>query len=170
MSHEHDISVAPAPDMTSAGPRRAQAQQAARTILVVDDDRVVAQLLADGLATAGHAAIVTQSANEAWQVLQDRDDIGVVVSDIHMPGNTGLDLALKVVAELEDARAAAVILITGHATAEDAAAAIRLGAAEFLRKPFRLGELIGAVETALEKARHRRRGAVKGAENTVRSD
>lgn len=137
----------------------APAQQAALVILVVDDDRVLGQLLADGLTIMGHAAIVAKSAKEAWQILQDRDDIGVVVSDIRMPGSNGLDLALKVVARLDDARAASVVLITGHATTEDAAAATRLGAAEFLRKPFRLGDLVSAVEKALEKARQRRSGA-----------
>lgn len=149
---------APDPHTPAAKPSSAQAQQDALTILVVDDDRVLGQLLADGLTVMGHAAIVTQSAKEAWQILQDRGDIGVVVSDIRMPGNNGLDLALKVVAGLSDARAASVVLITGHATTEDAAAAMRLGAAEFLRKPFRLGDLISAVEKALEKARRRRSG------------
>ena len=137
----------------------ATAAPAALTILVVDDDRVVGQLLADGLAVMGHAVAVTQSAKEAWQMLQDRHDIGVVVSDIRMPGGNGLELAIEVVARLEDARAAAVVLITGHATIEDAAAAMRLGAVDLLSKPCRLGELVSAVDKALDKARERRSGA-----------
>jgi DNA-binding NtrC family response regulator len=126
---------------------------------VVDDDRVVGQLLADGLAVMGHAVAIAKSAKEAWQILQERDDIGVVVSDIYMPGSNGLDLALEVVTRREDARAASLVLITGHATIEDADVAMRLGATELLRKPCRLGDLVSAVEKALDKARKRRSGA-----------
>ena len=137
----------------------AAASPATLTVLVVDDERVVGQLLADGLAVMGHAVAIAQSANEAWHMLQDRHDIGVVVSDIRMPGGNGLDLALDVATRLEDARAASIIFITGHATQEDAATAMRLGAAGFLRKPCRLAELVGAVEKGLEQARRRRNGA-----------
>lgn len=132
---------------------------AALTILVVDDDRVVGQLLADGLAVMGYAVATAHSVSEARDMLQARDDIGVVVSDVRMPGGNGLDLAQDVAARLDDARAASVILITGHATMEDAATATRLGAAGFLHKPCRLAELVGAVEKGLDKARKRRRGA-----------
>ena len=142
----------------------AAAPPAALTILVVDDERVVGQLLADGLAVMGHAVTVAHSAKEAWHILQHRHDIGVVVSDIHMPGGNGLDLALEVATKLEDARAASIILITGHATMEEAARAIGLGAADFLSKPCRLAELVGAVEKGLEKARRRRNGAQQAAE------
>ena len=145
-------------------PSGATVPPAALTVLVVDDDRVVGQLLADGLAVMGHAVAIAQSASQAWHMLQDRDDIGVVVSDIRMPGGNGLDLAHDVAARLEDARAASIVLITGHATQADAAAAMRLGAAGFLRKPCRLAELVGVVEKGLEKARRRRNGAQQAAE------
>lgn len=131
----------------------------ALTVLVVDDDRVLGQLLADGLALMGHPVAIAHSANEAWHMLQQRHDIGVVVSDICMPGSNGLDRALRVITELEDARAAAVVLITGHATADEAATAMRLGDGELLRKPCRLAELVGAVEKGLARARQRRRDA-----------
>lgn len=146
-------------DSPSAAERGAAASPAPLSILVVDDDRVVGQLLADGLAVMGHAVAVAQSAAEAWLLLQDRPDIGVVVSDIRMPGSTGLDLALDVLTRIEDARAASIILVTGHATREEAATALRLGATDVLSKPCRLVELVGAVRTGLETARRRRSGA-----------
>lgn len=130
----------------------------ALAVLVVDDDRVVGQMIADGLVAMGHSAVNAHSADEARLMLQDRHDIGVVVSDIRMPGRDGLSLALDITATLGDARAASVILITGHATIEEVEAALRQGAIEFLRKPCRLAELVGAVERGLDKAR-RRRGA-----------
>ena len=151
-------------DSQSVAQPGAAAPPAPLSILVVDDDRVVGQLLAEGLAVMGHAVAVAQSADEAWHALQDRPDIGVVVSDIRMPGSTGLDLALDVVTRIEDARAASIILVTGHATREEAATALRLGATDVLRKPCRLAELVSAAEKGLEKARSRRSGAQRAAE------
>ena len=151
-------------DSQSVAQPGAAAPPAPLSILVVDDDRVVGQLLAEGLAVMGHAVAVAQSANEALHLLQDRHDIGVVVSDIRMPGNTGLDLALEVATRIEDARAASIILITGHATREEAATALRLGATAVLSKPCRLAELVGAVEKGLETAHRRRSGAQHAAE------
>lgn len=146
-------------DSASAAEPGAAASPALLSILVVDDDRVVGQLLADGLAVMGHAVAVAQSAAEAWHLLQDRPDIGVVVSDIRMPGSNGLDLAREVATRIEDARAASIILVSGHATREEAATALRLGATDVLSKPCRLAELVGAVKKGLETARRRRSGA-----------
>lgn len=146
-------------DARSAAQPGAAAPPAPLSILVVDDDRVVGQLMADGLAVMGHSVAVAQSAAEAWHLLQGRPDIGVVVSDIRMPGNTGLHLTLEVATRIEDARAASIILVTGHATRDEAATALRLGATDVLSKPCRLADLVGAVEKGLEQARSRRSGA-----------
>lgn len=132
-------------------------------VLVVDDDRVVGHLLADALVTQGHTVAIAHSADEALCTLQERPDIGVVVSDLRMPGGDGLGLAHDVAARLEDARAVSTVLITGHATIEDEATARRLGAIALLRKPCRLAELAGAVEQGLATARRRRGGAGGGA-------
>lgn len=151
------VAVDPAP--ASAAQADATPQPGALAVLVVDDDRVVGQMMADGLVAMGHAVVTAHSADEARLVLQHRHDIGVVVSDIRMPGRDGLALALDVASELEDARAAAMVLITGHATAKEVDAAMRQGAAEFLRKPCRLADLVGAVERGMAKARTRRGNA-----------
>lgn len=132
------------------------ASRGALVILVVDDDHVVGRMMADGLAAMGYAVVLAHSADEAKVQLQTRHDIGVVVSDIRMPGRDGLALALDVTAKLEDARAASTVLVTGHATIKEVDAAIRLGIVEFLRKPCRLRELVDAVERGLETARKHR--------------
>lgn len=115
--------------------------------------------MADGLAAMGHSVVNAQSAEEARLLLLNRHDIGVVVSDVRMPGGDGLALALDVTENLGDARAASVVLITGHATIEEVDTAFRQGAVDFLRKPCRLAELVGAVERGLDTARRRRGGA-----------
>ncbi len=129
------------------------------SVLVVDDDFVLARQLADGLAALGQRCITAHSVAEARRILGQRDDIGVVVSDIRMPGGDGLELALHIADTLEEPRAASAVLITGHATLEDAATAIRSGVADFLRKPFRLAELAMAVERSMALAEARRQRA-----------
>ena len=130
-------------------------------VLVVDDDLTLARLLGDGLRAVGHSVEVTHSAAAARQIVMARADIGVVVSDIRMPGGDGLDLALELAAMVEELRAVSVVLITGHATIEDVARAVRTGAADFLRKPCRLSELAQAVERGMAKARARRESAMR---------
>lgn len=148
------VAAAPAPGWSSD--TNGALQRGALAILVVDDDRVVGQMIADGLAAMGHAVLTALSAGEARLLLQERHDIGVVVSDIRMPGCDGVALALDVATQLGDARAASTVLITGHATAQEVQEAIQKCAADFLPKPCRLSELLGAVERGLDKARTRR--------------
>ena len=128
-------------------------------VLVVDDDLVLARQLADGLAAVGQCCVTANCSADARRILGQRDDIGVVVSDIRMPGGDGLELALHIANALEERRAASAVLITGHATLEDAATAIRTGVADFLRKPFRLMELAMAVERSMALAQGRRHRA-----------
>lgn len=125
-------------------------------VLVVDDDGVLARQVADGLSALGQHCITAHCSADARRILEQRDDIGVVVSDIRMPGGDGLDLALYIANTLEEQRAASAVLITGHATVEDAATAIRCGVTDFLRKPFRLMELAMAVERSMALAQERR--------------
>ena len=125
-------------------------------VLVVDDDLALARQLADGLAALGHPCVIAHCSADARRTMGQRDDIGVVVSDIRMPGGDGLELALHIANAVGEHRAASTILITGHATLEDAATAIRTGVADFLRKPFRLTELAVAVERSMALAQGRR--------------
>jgi FixJ family two-component response regulator len=132
-------------------------------VLVVDDDLVLARQLADGLTAVGQQCLTAHSSADARRILEQRADIGVVVSDIRMPGGDGLELALHITQALEEQRAVSAVLITGHATLEYAATAIRSGVADFLRKPFRLLDLTMAVERSMALARERRLRARKQA-------
>lgn len=125
-------------------------------VLIVDDDLVLARQLADGLTALGQDCVIAHCSADARRTMGQRDDIGVVVSDIRMPGGDGLELALHIASAVGAQRAASTILITGHATLEDAATAIRTGVADFLRKPFRLTELAVAVERSMALAQGRR--------------
>lgn len=135
------------------------ANGAAIGVLVVDDEPVVAEQLAQGLAAHGLSTGFVHNATDALARLDADPAIGVVVTDIRMPGGDGLGLAQKILAQRPASAAVEVIIITGHATIEDATAAVRTGVADFLRKPFRLAEAVQAVTKAMARVVTQRQDA-----------
>jgi diguanylate cyclase (GGDEF)-like protein len=128
-------------------------------VLIVDDETFLAEELALGIGDAGLAVAVAHSAAEAERVLAQRPEILVVVSDIRMPGGDGLSLARRLLAQRAEAAAIELVVMTGHATVEDAAAAVRAGAFDFIRKPFSLAAMIDVVRRAHARAAGRRDAA-----------
>ncbi|WP_170979614.1 GGDEF and EAL domain-containing protein [Roseomonas sp. HF4] len=131
------------------------APEAVLGVLVVDDEPMVRDQIALALRRRGHAVSIAGSVAEATAVMALQDDIGVVVTDIRMPEEDGLSLARRVAGAPEPLRPE-VVLVTGHATIEDAASAVRIGVSDFLRKPLRAAELAEAVGAAMKRARARR--------------
>lgn len=129
--------------------------------LVVEDESAIAQQLVDGLTLSGFSVRAALSSADALSALEADADIAVVLTDIRMPGLDGLGLAHRVMQQRDDESAVEFVVMTGHATVEDAAAAIRSRASDFLQKPFRLAEAIRAVGAALERAAARRRSAAE---------
>ncbi len=125
-------------------------------VLVVDDDEDIVLNLAEGLEMNGHTVLTAHSVAQARAVMAGREDIGVVVTDIRMPGEDGLKLAQQIMTGRPDEAAIEVVVITGHATVQDAAAAIRLHVFDFLPKPFTIDDATQAVDRALARARSRR--------------
>jgi DNA-binding NtrC family response regulator len=110
-------------------------------ILVVDDERRFRHLYRQVLAQAGFRVSEAESAAEALEAIR-RDDPDLVVSDVRMPGGSGLDL-------LRTARAEATglpfLLVTAFADVRDAVEALKLGAVDYLPKPVDLDEFVVAV-------------------------
>jgi putative two-component system response regulator len=118
------------------------------SILVIDDESVVRMLVAEILETVGHEVAVADSAEQALALLDDRE-FDLVVSDVVMPGLSGLELLETV----QSRRASLpVILITGAGTYETLSQALTRGAAGLVTKPFAHAELQSAVAEALERA------------------
>jgi DNA-binding NtrC family response regulator len=128
-------------------------------ILVVDDDVELADTLTDHLLEQGYFAAKAYGGKEALDLLQERD-FHLVITDLKMPGMDGMEL-LRRVKGID--RKVSVVLITGYGTIETAVDAIKLGAYDFIQKPFQFNELQIVIEKALDRhSLARELGAFKG--------
>ncbi len=136
----------------------ASAVQPAR-ILIVDDDPIVADSLADFLRTQGHRVSSALDAAAALSLLDDSErppkdgakasePFAVVISDIALPRMNGLELLRRIAAEHPGV---AVIMLTAYGTIESAVQALRLGACDYLTKPVIDVELRLSLERALRQ-------------------
>jgi two-component system response regulator PilR (NtrC family) len=116
-------------------------------ILVVDDEQSMQEFLEILLQREGHDVVRCGSAREALIALE-HNDFDLVISDIRMPGISGLELLDRV---RELAPDTLVILITAHGSTESAVEAMKHGAYDYLTKPCSVDELRLVVEKALEK-------------------
>ncbi|MGB1012530.1 MAG: sigma-54-dependent transcriptional regulator, partial [Nannocystaceae bacterium] len=118
------------------------------TILVVDDEAAMTDLLAVDLRHAGYRPLVARSSDDALAIL-GREKVDVVVTDLRMPGRSGTELCREIV---QQHPSIPVILITGFGSMDAAIEAIRAGAYDFITKPFPFEKLQVALERALEHA------------------
>ena len=121
-------------------------------IWVVDDDRAVRFVLATALREAGFAVTAFAAAAEALDTLQREDPPALVVTDVRMPGDSGLLLLEKLKAAKPDLP---VIVMSAHTDVASTAGAFRGGAHEFLSKPFDLDEAVALVRRALPQRESR---------------
>ena len=117
-----------------------------RTILVIDDDPAMRDSLAFLLDVNGFSVTTHETAADFLDHF-GRSNVDCVVSDIRMPGMTGLDLVRKLKA---DAVACPVILMTGHGDVALAVEAMKAGAIDFIEKPFEDEVLLHAIRDALD--------------------
>jgi DNA-binding NtrC family response regulator len=122
------------------------------TILYVDDEPAIGLILEDTLERAGHSAVGAHNVPEALQALA-KGNIDLIISDFRMPGLTGLEFLELLQQEGYDVP---LIMLTGHATIEQAVAAIKAGAVDYITKPVRPEQLELSVAQALEVVRLRR--------------
>lgn len=115
------------------------------SILIVDDEREIAEILSD-LLSAEHDCVTAGSAEEALERLPERS-FRLVISDITMPGMSGLEMLPHV---KRNSPNTVVIMISGLQTVESAIDALRLGAFDYVMKPFDLRQVEAVVKRALE--------------------
>ncbi len=120
-------------------------------ILVVDDAPDTLEILDRNLASRGYKMFTSSNVTEAVQLL-DQVPIDLVITDLKMPEISGLDLVRHVRENLKNTR---IMMITGYASVDSAVEALKLGAEEYLAKPFTDDELYRAVEASLSKLKAR---------------
>ena len=118
-------------------------------VLVVDDDSLLRQLIADQLARAELDAVPVGSAKEALDILREAD-YDVVLLDIMMPGLSGLE-ALREIRQFEDPPE--VVMLTADTSLATGVEAMRHGAYDYLTKPATLDEMEAVIRKADEKRR-----------------
>jgi two-component system response regulator PilR (NtrC family) len=116
-------------------------------ILVVDDERSMQEFLEIFFRSEGYEVATAGDVDTALVHLEN-DEFDVVISDIQMPGRSGIDL---VHAAFELSPDSVVIMITAFASTETAITAMKEGAYDYVTKPFKVDELRIVVEKALEK-------------------
>jgi len=116
-------------------------------VLVVDDERSMQEFLEIFLRREGYDVQTASDVDTAIAQLES-DDFDLIITDMQMPGKTGLDLILEA---REVAPEAIVIVVTAFGTTDSAISAMKEGAYDYLTKPFKLDELRIVIEKALEK-------------------
>jgi DNA-binding NtrC family response regulator len=119
------------------------------SILVVDDEMGIRELLNEILSDEGHSVISAQNAQEARNA-RDNLEPDLVLLDIWMPDVDGVTLLKEW--STTGKLTMPVVMMSGHATIDTAVEATRIGAVNFLEKPIALQKLLKTVEQALEKS------------------
>jgi DNA-binding response OmpR family regulator len=121
----------------------------AHRILVVDDDRELREMISEIMVDAGFDIATAGSGEEALDVLRG-ETFDLVLLDMIMPGLGGQEILPLLKRQAPRTR---IIMITAFATVENAVAAMRKGADDYLTKPFKVDELLTTVRRSLEEAR-----------------
>ena len=117
------------------------------TLLVADDDPGLRESLERTLTREGYRVVLASDGRAALERVQ-AGGVDLIVTDLRMPGLTGLELLRAAKAIMPDVD---VILLTAFGTVEEAVKAMKDGAYDFLTKPFRREQLIKLVDKALER-------------------
>ncbi len=117
-------------------------------VLVVDDDQESRDLLYEVLNANGYSVEVAEDGEGLWKALRVDDGKAIILIDLRMPGESGLDLLRKL---QEKKIACDAILMSSFITATERDLARELGVRTFLEKPFRLSELLRIVSELATK-------------------
>ncbi|HBA60281.1 MAG TPA: hypothetical protein DCZ92_05605 [Elusimicrobia bacterium] len=124
-------------------------------ILVIDDEAGMCSLINTVLSDEGYTVTATQKPQEGLALLK-KDAFDLVITDLRMPKMDGMEI-LQAVKSVSPAMP--VILITAYSTVDSAVQAMKLGASDYVAKPFKNAELCSAVDNVLEKSRLRAENA-----------
>jgi len=124
-------------------------------VLIVDDERDILEEASEALSEEGYEAICAGGVEDALDALRNHPDIGVVVTDLKMPGKPGGDLIKA--ARQEFKRPITFIVMSGHGSPRVETDGVDIEKFPFLRKPLDIDEFLEAVETAVTSGNERER-------------
>lgn len=116
-------------------------------LLIVEDDQILREMLEHYLKTDGFTVDVAVNGRDGYEK-HKQNSYDLIITDLNMPQMTGIELVQKV-REFDDF--VEFIIVTGYATLESAVEAVRIGAFDYIVKPFKLDELRVAVKNACDK-------------------
>ena len=127
------------------------------SILLVDDEEKIRRALGRALEADGHQVVQAAGGSDAQRLMAERP-FDVLVVDHMMPELTGIELIRELARSTQDNDRPEIVMMTAYATVENAIDAMKLGAVDYLQKPFEIDELLVAVRRALG---HRRLPAAR---------
>lgn len=119
-----------------------------KKILIIDDDSELRDNICEILQDAGYQTDTADCGAHALK--KDIGSFDVILLDLIMPGMSGMDVLTELKKRTPNAK---IIMITAFATVDNAVAAIKRGAHDYIAKPFKIEELLIAVKMALEESR-----------------
>ncbi len=165
LAYLHELELARHADQPVRESRLPLPEPTSGVVLLVDDELLPRQLYADVLRDEGYVVLEAENGHRALEIAR-QEAIDVVLLDIMMPGMSGLE-ALSKLGEL--APDSPVVIVTAHPTSDNAIAALRLGAFDFIVKGFKNEVMLTTVARALDRRRLtvRNRGLIRQLEAKV---
>lgn len=128
-----------------------------RKILVVEDDKEINRLIRDYLSDNGYITISAENGLDAVRIIRDESDIDLVILDLMLPFQSG-DMVLQKVRGFSDIP---IIIVSAKSMVQSKIDAIRMGADDYITKPFDLDELLVRIEAVLRRSQQKSSGEDK---------
>ncbi|HBN13825.1 MAG TPA: sigma-54-dependent Fis family transcriptional regulator [Pseudohongiella sp.] len=124
------------------------------TVLIVEDDESLRELLTEELTDAGYQVLAVGDARKAALMLE-KHDVQLIISDLRLPGDTGLDLLghIRSTSSQQNSPGPGFIMVTAFGTVEQAVDALKQGADDFLTKPIKLDHLRISADRVIQRRR-----------------
>ncbi len=134
-------------------PTEAAVADAAPTVLAVDDEQHIRELLRIGLSLEGYRVLEAASGREALDLIEDQRP-ALIVLDVMLPDLDGFEVARRLRASGGAHRDTPVIFLTAKDTTDDKVTGLRLGSDDYVTKPFSIEELVERVRAVLRRSGH----------------
>lgn len=118
-----------------------------KKIIVVEDDKEINRLMREYLSQQGYNIVTAENGMDAVHIIREQSDISLVVLDLMLPFQSG-DIVLRKVREFSDVP---IIIVSAKSMVQSKIDAIRMGADDYITKPFDLDELAARVEAVLRR-------------------